>query len=87
MDDCLARLFEMPLVQGLTSINMGNGDRQVQQLFQAGTVAQDCVVLIIIAMWDFFQVYCALFQSVFIFFIMKFCSILRELHCIPFYIY
>lgn len=82
MDNCLAHLFEMSLVQGLTSINTGN--RQVQQLFQAGTVAQDCVVLIIKAMWDSFQIYCAVFQSVSISFILKFCSILRELDCIPF---
>lgn len=84
MDNCLARLFEMPLVQGLTSINMGNRDGQVQQLFQAGTVAQDYVVLIIMEIWDSFQVYCAVFQSVSIFFLLKFCSILKELDCIPF---
>lgn len=68
MDNCLAHLFEMPLVQGLTSINMGNRYGQVQQLFQAGTVAQDYVVLIIMEIWDSFQVYCAVFQSVSIFF-------------------
>lgn len=71
VDNCVACLFEMPLVQGLTSTNMGNRDRQVQQLFQAGTVAQDYVVLIIMENWDPFQVYCAVFQSVSIFFILK----------------
>lgn len=59
-------MFEMFLFQGPTAINWGNRNRQVKHFFQAGTLAQENVVFINMAVWISFQSHSFIVQPYFI---------------------